>query len=640
MIIATAGHVDHGKTSLVKALTGIDTDRLPEEKRRGLTIDLGFAHKTLDNGARIGFVDVPGHERFVRNMAAGVGSVDYALLVVAADDGIMPQTREHLTILSLLGVTAGAIVITKTDLADEERLNQLRVELEGFTSQSAFRGAPVYGVSSLSGAGLAALSRHLASVADSHQRRSADGLFRMAIDRVFSLKGTGTVVTGSISSGVVQSGDTCVISPQGFDVRIRSLRVNDLSASEAVAGQRCALNVNVPVDALRRGSWIVAQDVHHPVQRADCRIRLAAGSDKPMRTGTKAHVHLGTADLTAEIHLLEGKRLAPGQDCLAQLVFEEPLSCLAGDRFVLRDLSATVTLGGGVVLDPAAAARGRAKPERLEMLHLLAKPAGADAFRALLRSQPEGMGLARYAWMHNLSNARRDQIADQVPMITLNLPEAPVALDPQRWHVLVSEVLDTLKTWHAAHPESPGATLTELRARLTPRPSLRFFAAAIEQLLAEKRLRRSGAWLRLPGHEVLMSDGDQARLHELRTLYRSFGTRAPMVSEACEALETANDDLHDFLARMARRGYVTKVSNTRYFLAEQLASLARLAERLASEHPETGFTAQMFRDHSDLGRNLTIEVLEFFDLKKLTIRKGNHRTLHRSADELFTGETD
>ncbi len=640
MIIATAGHVDHGKTSLVKALTGVDTDRLPEEKRRGLTIDLGFAYATLDNGARIGFVDVPGHERFVRNMAAGVGAVDYALLVVAADDGIMPQTREHLTILSFLGVTAGAIVITKTDLLDGARLDQLRRELDDFLSQGVFRGAPVFCVSSLSGSGVEALSQHLESMAASYLRRSTEGRFRMAIDRVFSLKGTGTVVTGSISSGVVRRGDTCVISPQGLEARIRTLRVNNLAAREALAGQRCALNVNVPADALRRGSWIVAPDVHHPVERVDCRIRLAAGAEKPVRTGMRAHVHLGTADLVAEIHLLEGKRLAPGEHGLAQLVFEEPVSCLAGDRFVLRDLSATTTFAGGFVLDPGAAARGRTKPERREMLDLLATPAGADAFRMLLRSQPEGMDLTRYAWMHNLSDTRREHIAAAVPAISLNLPTATVALDPQRWKSLVCEVMDQLKIWHAAHPGSPGATLTELRGSLSRRPGLQFFAAAIDRMLAERRLKRSGAWLQLPGHKAVMSAADEAKLVKLRTLYRSFGTRAPMVSEACEALDTAEDDLREFLARMARRGHVTKVSNTRYFLAEQLASLAGLAERLAGAQPDAGFTAQMFRDHSDLGRNLTIEVLEFFDLAGLTVRKGNHRTVRRPADELFTAETD
>ena len=640
MIIATAGHVDHGKTSLVKALTGVDTDRLPEEKRRGLTIDLGFAYSTLNNGARIGFVDVPGHERFVRNMAAGVGAVDYALLVLAADDGIMPQTLEHLSILTLLGVTSGAIVITKTDLVDQARLDQLLTELDSFISQDMRSEAPVFCVSSTSGAGMEALSQHLASVAAGYKRRSAEGRFRMAVDRVFSLKGTGTVVTGSVSSGTIQSGERCVISPQGVEARIRSLRVNDLEASQAMAGHRCALNVNVPAETMRRGSWIVAPDVHRPVDRADCRIRLAAGSEKPIRSGTRAHVHLGTADVVASIHMLEGRRLAPQQDGLAQLVFEQPVSCLAGDRFVLRDLSATSTFAGGMVLDPGAPARGRAKPERLEILDLLGGPPGVDTFRTLLRACSEGVDLARYAWLHNLSEAGRDEIAAAVPAITLNLPAATVALDPAHWHSLVSEVTERLKSWHSVHPESPGMTLTELRASLAPRPDLRFFTAAVNRMLAEGHLQRSGTWLHLIGHKALMSDTDQARLGELRELYRSFGTRAPMVSEACEALGTTEEDLRDFLARMARRGHVTKIGNTRYFLSEQMVSLAGLAERLADGQPETGFTARMFRDHSDLGRNLTIEVLEFFDLVGLTIRKGNHRTIRRPADELFTAETD
>ncbi len=640
MIVATAGHVDHGKTSLVKTLTGIDTDRLPEEKRRGLTIDLGFAYLALDNGTRIGFVDVPGHERFIRNMAAGVGAVDYALLVIAADDGIMPQTHEHLTILTSLGVTSGAIIVTKTDLVDKERLNQLLAELEASAFPSFLSGAPVFCVSSLSGEGIEALTGHLASLAASYQRRPREGRFRMAVDRVFSLKGTGTIVTGSISCGTVQNGERCVISPQGLEVRIRSLRVNGLEATEAAAGHRCALNINVSADMVRRGSWIVAPEVHHPVERADCRIRLTPGSEKPIRSGARAHIHLGTADIVASIHILEGRSLPPGEDRLAQLVFEQPVSCLAGDRFVLRDLSATSTFAGGLVIDPGAPARGRARPERLEILELLAKPPDADAFRALLQANPEGADLARYAWMHNLGDTERERIAASVPTIDLTLPSATVALDPQHWQDLVLNVTESLKKWHDTRPESPGATLAELRACLVPRPSLQFFASAIARMLAEKRLERSGAWLHLLGHKARISDTDQARLAELRALYRSFGTRAPMVSEASDALHISEEDLHDFLARMARRGHVTQVSSTRYFLAEQLASLAGLAERLASDHPDAGFTAQMFRDHSDLGRNLTIEILEFFDLAGLTIRKDNHRTLRRPADELFTAETD
>lgn len=640
MIVATAGHVDHGKTSLVLALTGVDADRLPEEKRRGLSIDLGFAYLPLGDGTRIGFVDVPGHERFVRNMAAGVGAVDCALLIVAADDGVMPQTLEHLSILSLLEVKVAAIVVTKIDLVDAARLTALRQQLADLATSRPLSEVPVLYVSSETGEGIDGLAEFLQLLASETLQRSVTSRFRMAVDRTFTLKGIGTVVTGSVTSGSVRVGETCLITPHGLEVRVRSLRANDHEADQAFAGQRCAFNITASTEDVHRGDWIVDPALHHPVERADCRIRVVTSETKPLRSGTRAHVHLGTADIVGRIDILDGSAIAAGSDGLAQVVFEQPVACLYGDRFVLRDLSATHTFAGGFVIDPGAAARGRAKPERLEALESLREPASVDAVKTLLSNSREGVDLARYAWVQNLSESRFEEIMASVPAIALSTSAGIVHLDKDHWDALIGGVQCTLRTWHANHPEQPGAKATELRALMATAPSLPFFVAALDRMVLDKLVERSGPWLMLPGHTAAMTERDQMALIKVRQHYLSFGTRAPMVSEAAEGLEMEQDELLAFLSRMAKRGYFSRVNDNRYFLDGQLAELARLAEQLAHAEPETGFTARNFRDHCDLGRNLTIEVLEFFDQVGLTLRRDDGRHIRRAARELFRFETN
>ncbi len=640
MIVATAGHVDHGKTSLVRALTGVDADRLPEEKRRGLSIDLGFAYLPLGEGSQIGFVDVPGHERFVRNMVAGVGAVDFALLVVAADDGVMPQTLEHLSILSLLEVKTAAIVVTKIDLVDAARLAALRHQLEDLVASGVLNDAPVFFVSSETGEGIDAFFEFLQHFASRFLQRSNDARFRMAVDRTFTLKGIGTVVTGSVASGCVCVGETCLVTPRGIEVRVRSVRANDREVEQAVAGQRCALNITAAVQHVQRGDWIVDPALHHPIERADCRITVVAGEAKPLRSGTRAHVHLGTADIVGSIHVLDGPSIAPGSDGFAQIVFEQPVAGLYGDRFVLRDLSATRTFAGGFVIDPGAAARGRAKPERLNLLEKLSVPAGVEAVKDLMRSSREGIDLVRYAWVQNLSDVRFAEIAAAVPAITLATSAEVLHFDKDRWQALSDDVQRILRGWHADRPDQPGAKLTEVRALMTNAPSVSFLAAAIDRMILDRLVERSGPWLLLPGHVMTMAEQDKITLIKARQFYLSFGTRAPLVSEAAEGLGMEKDELLAFLTRMAKRGYFSRVSDNRYFLDGQLAELGRLAEQLAEAEPETGFSARTFRDHCELGRNLTIEVLEYFDQVGLTLRRGDGRRIRRAANQLFRFETN
>ena len=371
VIVATAGHVDHGKTALVRALTGVDTDRLPEEKRRGLTIDLGFAYHPLDSGHVLGFVDVPGHERFVRNMLAGVGAVDLALVVVAADDGVMPQTREHAAILDLLGVTECIAVVSKTDKVGVARAAEVCVEADSLLSATGMRGAEVHQVSVLSGAGMDALAAALRKRALGLAARAANGRFRLCIDRVFTLKGTGLVVTGTVHAGVASTGERLVVTPGGHEARIRGIHAQDRPAGHARAGERCALNLSgrgIGPGTIARGAWVVDHALHAPSDRIDVRLRVLPGETRALRHWTPVHVHLAASHSTARVAVLGAGSIAPGGDGRVQVVLDRPLHVLAGDRIVIRDQSATRTMGGGMVIDPFSPRRGRARPARLAWL--------------------------------------------------------------------------------------------------------------------------------------------------------------------------------------------------------------------------------------------------------------------------------
>ena len=399
MIVATAGHIDHGKTLLVKALTGVDADRLPEEKARGLTIDLGFAYRPGPDGAVIGFVDVPGHERFVRNMVAGVTGIDFALLVVAADDGPMPQTEEHLAILDLIGVVDGAVGLTKIDRVDGARVAEVTEDIRILTLGTVLEDAPVFPVSGLTGAGVPALAQALDSAAERWRGRASPGRFRLAIDRCFVLKGTGVVATGTVFSGTVAVEDEVLLSPPGLKVRVRRLHAQNREATRGGRGQRLALNIAGPGlsrDRVSRGDWLVDPAAGEGTRRFDAHLRLLTGERRPLAHWTPVHAHLGATDLTARVALLEGRRIARGEGALVQMVLDAPTVARHGDRFILRDRSARRTMAGGQVIDPFAAARGRRRPARLAVVRALAPPDPAEALAGLLAASAGGVELAAF----------------------------------------------------------------------------------------------------------------------------------------------------------------------------------------------------------------------------------------------------
>jgi len=408
MIVATAGHIDHGKTLLVKTLTGVDTDRLPEEKARGISIDLGFAYWPLADGAVIGFVDVPGHERFIRNMLAGVCGIDFALLVVAADDGVMPQTVEHLHILDLLDIRRGVAVITKIDRVPPERVEKVRSEIAALLAPTRLAGIGILPVSAVTGAGIEDLKQALATAARAFAARMTGGQhFRLAIDRAFTIAGSGTVVTGTVFNGTVAAGDRLVVSPKGAPVRVRGIQMRGQTAERAQAGERCALNLTgADLETVARGDWVLAEAIHAPTQRMDVRVALLASEPQPLKHWTPLHLHLATADVTARISLPGEAAIAPGASAIAQLALAKPVGALNGDRFILRDQSARRTLGGGTVLDPHARAARRASPARRAELAALERGSPEAALSELLKDETRGVDLKRFERTFNLKPER------------------------------------------------------------------------------------------------------------------------------------------------------------------------------------------------------------------------------------------
>ncbi|MEX2489928.1 MAG: selenocysteine-specific translation elongation factor, partial [Pseudomonadales bacterium] len=401
MIIATAGHVDHGKTLLVNAITGIDTDRLDDEKQRGLTIDLGFAYTDLAPGCRLGFIDVPGHIKFINNMLAGVGAVDYALLVVAADDGPMPQTREHLAVLDLLQVGRGMVALTKIDRVDNDRLQQVKADINHLLTGTSLANADIHPVSAVTGQGIDELTKALESAASSLEQAEPAGHFRLAIDRCFSVKGTGLVVTGSVFAGQIGTGETLYLTQQdpsrpNTPVRVRGIHTQNQPADAARAGDRCALNISgqtLSRERIHRGDWLVGNEDHRSTDRLDAEIKLLASETSPLRHWTPVHMHAAARHVTGRVATLNAKRIEPGETGLVQIVLSCPINVCRNDRIILRDQSAARTLGGGRVIDPFSPKRGRAKPARLAHLQALAKEDIPRAINGLLDVHPEGLYL-------------------------------------------------------------------------------------------------------------------------------------------------------------------------------------------------------------------------------------------------------
>lgn len=630
MIVATAGHVDHGKTTLVRALTGIDTDRLAEEKLRGMSIDLGFAYADFGGVLPVGFVDVPGHERFVRNMLAGVAAVDFALLVVAADDGPMPQTREHLAILDLLGIKQGAVALTKIDRVTPARLAEAISEIAALLATGGLRDAPVFPVSAPRGTGLSVLRAHLVAAHNAWQARSSAGNFRLAVDRSFTIDGAGLVVTGAVLSGSARVGDQLVVSPQGTSVRVRGIHAHNRVMPWAVTGQRCALNlasIDLKRSDVTRGHWIVAPAAQAPTTRIDVRLSVLGSEPRALAHWTPVHLHIGAAAVSARVATLGVRAIAPGKSGLAQLVFDTPINAMHTDRFILRDQSAQRTIAGGIVLDPFGMTRGRSKPARQAQLAAMENPGLQDRLMALLDVEPAGVNLSRLAQAWNLTAAEMAALHCALPVKLVVTQEYVVALTWARWQALRQALLAALATWHATQPQSLGPTDTALALGFGACAVSVVMRAAIKSLQAEGSVVREGVSLRLPAHRAHLSGHDALLLQKISALLHASGLRPPIVGELAVSLDLELPQLLDFLKRASALGHLVQVAKNRVFLPATVAALVQLAHEIAAEAADGMFDAALYRDRSGIGRNLTIQVLEFLDRTGETRLAGNRRSM-------------
>jgi len=639
MIIATAGHVDHGKTSLVRALTGIDTDRLPEERARGLTIDLGFAYMPLPDGRVAGFVDVPGHQRFIKNMLAGVGNVDHALLVVAADDGVMPQTVEHVEILDLLGVPRATAAITKIDKVGAGRSEEVETEIRALVGRTYISVEDVFRTSVRTNEGVAPLRARIAAVAQAHGPPPPTGRFRLAVDRAFVVHGVGVVVTGSVHAGVARVGETVTVAPTGATARLRGLRIHDRDVSLVQAGDRCAIQLSgVALDDLRRGVWMTA-GLNLATQRVEAELRLF-GRERPLRHWTPAHLHIGTEDLTCRVALLSSKVVEPGETAMATLHLDRPIAAWAMQRFILRDQSAQRTLGGGRILDPLPPAGsfpalpglgGRAgKRLRLTRLDALKAPDAATAFARMLAASPRGFELDAFAQSRNLTVPQCEAlIADHSAKVCRD-GSTNIIFGADHWNALRSQIVEVLGFHHGKHPERLGLEETGIYAALRPVVAKSLLRRAITELCEDGILSCWGVIIHLSGHRAQPTPAEAAIWKRVEPALAGSGVRPPRVRELVDRVGMALDRLEPFLARAEQLGWVHRVAENRYFLPATLHELERIAEHLAAGHADGTFAAADFNRASGIGRNVTIQVLEYFDRIGTTRRQGDRRTPSRT----------
>ncbi|MFC5301744.1 selenocysteine-specific translation elongation factor [Azospira restricta] len=626
MIIGTAGHIDHGKTTLVKALTGVDADRLPEEKARGITLDLGYAYAPAADGGVLGFVDVPGHEKLIHNMLAGATGIDFLLLVVAADDGPMPQTREHLAIADLLGIRRGAVALTKCDAVTPERQAAAADEVRALLAGSAFAAAPIFPVAARDGGGIAALRTHLDAAAQAADRARDDGgRFRLAIDRCFTLAGIGTVVTGTVFSGSVRVGDTLTVSPPGFAARVRSLHAQDRPAERGDAGQRVALNLagDFSRDAIRRGMWALDPRQHLPLERFAATLRLARDEAQALRHWTPVHVHLGAEDVTGRVALLVGDTLAPGTEALAEVVLDRPLCCVGGDRFVLRDTSATRTLAGGRVLDVFPPTRHKRAPARLAALRTAAAGDLAATLAQQLAANPTGIVLERFAQGWNLTDDAASRLWRTLELVRVDTRDGTLGFAPAAWAALGEKLLAALAAEHERAPDMLGAEHERLRRLTSPTLARAAFDRLVDEALAAGRIAQTSSWLHLPEHRATLSAADGDLWRTLSPLLDAAPFQPPRVRDIAKATNLAEDTVRALMKRVARSGRLYPVALDHYFSDDAVERLADIVAALCAEHGAA--RAADLRDRIGGGRKVAIHILEFFDRIGYTRRVRDQR---------------
>ena len=630
VIVGTAGHIDHGKSALVRALTGIDPDRLAEEKRRGITIDLGFANLELSGPSgepiRIGFVDVPGHERFVRNMLAGVGGIDLVLLVIAADESIKPQTREHFDICRLLAVQRGITVLTKSDLVDPETLEVVTMEVADFLKGSFLdpTTSPIIPVSSRTGAGLGQLKSELARLAAEIPAKDSSAVFRLPIDRVFTMKGFGTVVTGTLISGTVHKEQELQLHPGGKRLRVRGVQVHGAAADQAIAGQRTALNLaGVETTDLARGMMLTPPQMFHPSRRVSVVLDLLR-SAKPLRDRARVHFHVFTAETIAEVNLLGAKQLQPGESGLASLKLDNPLLLLPGDRFIIRQFSPVITFGGGKVLDVAEQPRRVKADERLAFLRTLAKGSPEEALLARVsRRREDGLALsdaiAEMGWLR----ARVQQLAADLAKSGKLARFDELLLSPLTVESLRETISVKVEQFHKANPLVPGIGKEELRETLGLREEV--FRGVLDSLVRDKNLYVAREVVHTAGKGVVLRDEEAESKAQIEQAFAQAGLKVPLLKEVLASLPVDKVRAQKIVTLLLRDRVLVKLSDDLVFHRDALDTLRRQIVAQKTKTPKLNVGS--FKDLFGITRKYAIPLLEYLDRERVTRRVGDERVI-------------
>lgn len=632
IIIGTAGHVDHGKTALIKALTGHDADRLKEEKKRGITIELGFAYLDLPGGERAGIIDVPGHEKFVKNMLAGAGGIDLALLVVAADDGVMPQTREHLGIMNLLGIRSGFIVLTKTDLVEPEWLDMITDEIRGEVAGSFLEGAPVFRTSAHTGQGIDELRAAIFQQIESVTAKNTSEPFRLPVDRVFSVEGFGTVITGTLVEGTLSAGEQVEVYPAATPARVRNLQVHSRDVESAYAGQRVALNLaGLKKDGVDRGDCIAAPGSMQPTRMIDVRLALLPDSLRQLKNGSRLHFYHGASDCLCKLVLLETDEIGPGQEGYAQLRFTTPVAVKKGDRFVVRFYSPVETLGGGIILDTHPQKHRRKSPQVLESLRIRESGSTSEnLLQAITEHSPRFTPLADIQRQLKLEDAVFQQDLNTLEQAgsVFRLSDT-VAISEAYKRTLGRALQEILDAYHKANPLQAGMRRDELRSRLLPGREQALADRVLELFAADGSITLDKQKAARAGFEVQYSETDRKLADQMQALYQQAGYAPPAMDEvyALDPRHKANID-RVFQAMLAD-GALVMTDPQVVFSGAVLEDAKEQVRAYLTQHGE--ITLAQFRDLSGTSRKFALSLLEYFDRHGLTKKVGDVRVLARNT---------
>ena len=625
MIVATAGHVDHGKTSLIKALTGVDTDTLAEEKARGLTINLGYAYLPSSDNRVIGFIDVPGHHRFINTMISGVSAIDRALMVIAADDGPMPQTSEHLNVLSVLGITDIDVVITKIDAVAPERVIEVTQQARELVDTLCESDGDVFQVSSVTGDGIGALKSHLKLMRPKDRDQALQRGFRLSIDRRFHVIGVGLIVTGTASTGTVNVGDHLILQPKGLEVRIRELRANDSVATTAAAGQRVALCLagKVEIGDIDRGDCLVEPSLDQLSQRLDAQLTLLSDAPTALKHLLPAKLYIGARRVSAKIALIENgiSSLAPGHTSMVQLILDSPISAYSSERFVLRDDSESFLLGGGVILDPIGPQFGKAKPERLARLRALSTGSVDTALRHLLASNVT----TNWPDLARTFHLKRESAVPTLPdtAVKFDLKQSTWITTRSAIAAAKQALLNTLSNAKAQKNNSRGIP-KDMLIKLAGRASDKTLLEATLTTLIKTGVLGVTEGRVHDAKDSSKHDGNARYWASLERQLQAAGRHIPVLSELQRDAKLDETSLKLALKHGADRGFLHRINATRYALTNTILDFAETSESLAAEH---AFTVADFKNELGVGRKLAVEILEFFDTINFTQRKGNERTI-------------